>query len=78
MGIIINITEDEEKILKTDIADIEEWLNNFVRVKINSLCHRYILEMTDKRPDRMSYEDKIKEVVKLNIKSAIEKNKEII
>ena len=73
MELVIYMTDEEQKILETDIADIKEWVENFIRTKINTLCHRYILEMTDRRPDRMSYSEKIRLVNSLGLKRAIER-----
>ena len=77
MDITIHITEDERKILETDILNIGDWVDNLIKAKINSLCRRYILEYTDKRPDRLSYYDKVRIVSELDIKSAKQRNKEV-
>ena len=43
MKIEINISDLEEKILRNDILDIEEWLNAAIRGKINNCKKRALI-----------------------------------
>ncbi len=71
----INLSENELKVLRYDIVDIQEWLMNFVKTKIRVIANQIIWEKTDRRPDKMTDEEKLELIKTLNIETAEERNK---
>ena len=54
----IEISEDNRKILHSDIVDIQKWLQNFVDNKIRQTCDNLIVEHTDRQPKKMTKDEK--------------------
>lgn len=71
----VNLSENELKVLRYDIVDIQEWLTNFVKTKIRVIANQIIWEKTDRRPDKMTDEEKLELIKTLNIETAEERNK---
>jgi len=71
--ITINITDEEEKLLLTEISDIHGWTENFLKVKISKVRDRTIEEYTEFNPKKISLDKKIE----LTSKMKLEKGKDV-
>jgi uncharacterized membrane protein len=56
---IINLAEDEERILKTDIANIDGYIQNVIQTKLNSRINIVFEYFSDKQARKVSKKDKI-------------------
>ena len=70
------LTDEEEKALLTDVADIAEWVENFVRNKVRRVTDRIIEENTAYNPQKLGREEKLKVLSSLKLKAAAERNAE--
>jgi len=73
----ITLTDEEEKALLTDMVDIAEWVENLLRNKVRQVMDRIIEEQTEYNPRRLTPERKREIVAKLELKTALERNREL-
>jgi len=75
--IIIELTEEQEKTLLTDMINIEDWILNALNEKIRRTADIIIEKNTDKSPQKITIEDKLTIISNLNLKTAEEMNLEL-
>ena len=71
------LTDEEEKALLTDMVDIAEWVENFLRNKVRQVMDRIIEEHTEYNPRRFTPERKREIIASLELKTALERNREL-
>jgi len=71
------LTDEEEKALLTDMVDIAEWVENLLRNKARQVMDRIIEEQTEYNPRRLTPERKREIIGKLELKTAVERNREL-
>ena len=71
------LTDEEEKALLTDMEDIAEWVENFLRNKVRQVMDRVIEEHTEYNPRRLDLERKREIISGLKLKTAVERNAEM-
>ena len=71
------LTDEEEKALLTDMVDIAEWVENLLTNKARQVMDRIIEEHTEYNPRRLTPERKREIIAKLELKTALERNKEL-
>ena len=71
------LTDEEEKVLLTDMVDIAEWVENLLRNKARQVMDRIIEEQTEYNPRRLTPERKREIIAKLKLKTAVERNAEL-
>jgi len=71
------LTDEEEKILLTDMLDIAGWVENLIRDKIRRVMDRIIEGHTPYNPGRLSREEKLKIIASLELKTAAERQAEL-
>jgi len=71
------LTDEEEKVLLTDMVDIAEWVENLLRNKARQVIDRIIEEQTEYNPRRLTPERKRQIIAKLKLKTAVERNAEL-
>jgi len=74
MEYIINLTEEEEKVLKTDMISIQEWIENAIKEKARRTTDRIILEHTDKNPKKILQSERNTIIQDLVLETAKERN----
>lgn len=69
MQIIINITDDEQRILEHWLGEggIEPWVRHALENKIRQRVDAAVLEYTDMNPKKMSKTDKLNELSKITL-----------
>lgn len=78
MKYTVELTPEEEKALLTDMTSIFNWINTAIHNKAKKCMDRIILENSDKQPDKISSVERASIVRNADVKSAIEKNKELL
>ena len=66
----INITDVELKALESNIADVQEWLENAISNKTRKVVDRIVEIYTDKQPSKLSWEEKLTTVSGLDLPRA--------
>lgn len=74
---IINLSDEEEKALLTDMISIQAWIDNAIHNKARQCIDKVVLEVSDKNPVKTKEKEKLKIVRDAKIKSAAERNAEI-
>ena len=74
----IKLTPEEEKALLTDMTSIFAWLNTAIHHKAQKCMDKIVLEYSDKQPGKISHAERDLIVRAADVKTAIEKNKEIM
>jgi len=67
------LTDEEERVLKTDMADIAEWVENFVRDKARKVMDRLVAEHTEFNPAKLDTDRKRQVIAGLKLKTAVER-----
>ena len=67
------LTDEEEKVLLTDMVDIAEWVENLLRNKVRQVMDRVIEEHTEYNPRRLDLERKRKIISGFKLKTAMER-----
>lgn len=67
------LTDEEEKVLLTDMVDIAEWVENFVRDKARKVMDRLVAEHTEYNPAKLDPDRKRQIMVSLKLKTAVER-----
>ena len=70
------LTDEEEKALLTDMVDIAEWVENLLRNKARQVMDRIIEEHTEYNPRKLDPDRKREIIAGLELKTALERNKE--
>lgn len=73
----ITLSDEECAALRGNMLSITEWIINAIQNKTRRVVNRVILQETDKQPNKLSTQDKLDIIKKLNIKSVAQKNQEI-
>lgn len=73
MQITINLSDNAYNTLLIDIYDIEEWIMNALVNKVRRVADRLVTEHTSYNPAKIKYEDKLKLVANLKLKTAKER-----
>ena len=71
------LTDEEEKVLLTDMEDIFLWVKNLVENKVRQVMDRIVEEHTEYNPRRLDPDRKRQIVAGLELKTAAERNAEI-
>jgi len=71
------LTDEEEKALLTDMEDIFLWVKNLVENKVRQVMDRIIEEQTEYNPRRLTPERKREIIASLELKTALERNREL-
>lgn len=71
------LTDEEEKVLLTDMVDIAEWVENLLRNKARRVMDRIIEEHTEYNPRRLDHDRKRQIIAGLKLKTAVERNAEL-
>jgi len=71
------LTDEEEKVLLTDMVNIAEWVENLLRNKVRQVMDRIIEEQTGYNPRKLDLNQKKQIVAGLKLKTALERNKEL-
>lgn len=74
----IVLTSTEEKVLLSEMADIQEWISNAIQERIRHACINCIDEYTEKNPKKLTQAQMISELTNINIVSAKDKEKLIL
>ncbi len=72
--ISIEITNEQEKALLSDMVSIEEWLNNFVQVKANQCACEIINKTSDRQAHKLPETEKWQIIQGLEIETAQQRN----
>ena len=75
---IINLTEEEEKALLTDMISIQAWIDNAVHNKARQCIDRVVEEYSDKQAKKISSKEKLQIVKGAEVKTAAERQAEAI
>jgi len=73
----LSIDDNEYEALSCDIVDVQEWIENALRNKARQVIDRLVAEHTSYNPAKIKYEDKLKLVATLKLKSAKERQEEL-
>ena len=76
ISITVNLTDNEYKALLYDIVDLQAWVENVLRNKARQVIDRLVAEHTSYNPAKIKYEDKLKLVASLKLKTAKERQEE--
>ena len=76
ISITVNLTDNEYKALLYDIVDVQEWIENALHNKARQIIDRLVAEHTSYSPAKIKYEDKLKLVASLKLKTAKERQEE--
>ena len=71
--ITILMTDEEVRVLESDLIDIEAWIDNVWRNKLRLVEHSIIKEYTDYRPGRLSPNRQKALIADIVLKTAREK-----
>jgi len=71
------LTDEEEKVLLTDMEDIFLWVKNLVENKVRQVMDRIIEEQTEYNPRRLDRDRKRQIVKGLKLRTAVERNMEM-
>lgn len=78
MGVYnVILTEEEEKALLTDIASVQDWLNNAIHNKARQCIDKVVEQYSDKQPKKLTEVEKYKIVRETNVKSAADRQREL-
>ena len=69
------LSDEEEKALLYDMVDVFLWVKNLVESKVRRVVDAIVAEHTEYNPQKLTYEEKIKIVAGLELKTAAERNK---
>ena len=70
---IINLTEEEEKALLTDMISIQEWLENAIKNKARQVIDRIVEEVSDKQAKKIPVEEKLSIIRNAKLETALER-----
>ncbi len=59
MKLVVEITDNEQKALLTQMTSIEEWINGIVRQRINHCIDQIVEEYSDKQARKLTDADKL-------------------
>jgi len=74
--IIINYTDEQMKAMKYVVLSPEEWLQNCWDNRARQAIDEVIEDMSDRQPDKLPVERKIKIIKRVRIKTAAERQNE--
>lgn len=69
----VQITDEEEKALLTDMLSIENWLSNAIHNKARQCMDKIILDHSDRQPSKVSASERAEIVRKARVESAAER-----
>lgn len=69
----VTLTPEEEKALLTDMASIQDWLDNAIHNKARQCIDKVIAQHTDKQPQKLTPQAKVKIIRKLTLQTAVER-----
>lgn len=75
-GIILNITDEEERILLSNMVDPEAWLNNCLDNKLRQVSDKLVLETSTYNPNKLNPSEKLTILKDKTWKTAAEKQVE--
>jgi len=73
----VEISDEEEKALLTDMASIQDWLNNAIHNKARQCIDAIVSENSDKIPSKLTEKEKYQIVASANTVTAAERSAEI-
>lgn len=68
------LTDEEVKVLETDMISIFEWTKNALQNKARQTTHFILLDKTDRQPNKMSLTEKQELIRGLNLETAKARN----
>lgn len=76
MGYTVDLLEEEEKALLTDMLSIQGWLDNAIHEKARRCIDQLVQDYSDKQPQKLALEEKLRIVKEAKVKSAAERQAE--
>lgn len=73
----IKLTAEEYKVLEWQLVNPEEWITTAIKNKINKSQERMLLELTDKRPEKLTQEEKETLIKNSILKTRVEREAEL-
>ncbi|MCD6126075.1 MAG: hypothetical protein J7J19_03605 [Thaumarchaeota archaeon] len=77
ISITLTLDDNEYKALTYDIVDVQEWVENALHNKARQVIDRLVAEHTSYNPAKIKYEDKLKLVATLKLKTAKKRQEEL-
>ena len=74
----VTLSAEEEKALLTDMISIQDWLDNAIHNKARQCIDMVVEQVSDKQPKKISVKEKLDIVKAAIIKSAAERQAELI
>ena len=72
------LSQEEEKALLSDMVSIQEWIDNAIHNKARQCIDKIIHDYTDKRPDKLTGQEKAAIIKNAKIETAAERTKRIL
>jgi len=72
--ITVTISDEDYKVLEWQVVSPEQWVENAVRGKINNSEERMLLELSDKRPDKLTKQEKDLLIKNSTLKTRVERD----
>ena len=69
----ITLTEEEAKALLTDVACIEDWLDNAVKTKVTNCVNKVVVASSNLNPSKLTAAEKLSIVKSADVVSAKER-----
>jgi len=70
----VEITEEEDKVLRAWLDDPQKWLEHALRNKLRKRLDGAIVVLTDKNPKKMTHEEKLAELKGKDLNSVKSQN----
>ena len=70
----VTVTDDEYKVLQWQLVNPDQWIIDAIRGKINKSQDRMLLELTDKRPDTLTEQEKTNLIINSTLKTRVERD----
>lgn len=74
----ITLLEEEEKALLTDMASIQEWLDNAIHNKARQCIDKVVEECSDRQAKKISNAEKLQIVREAEVESATDKQARLL
>ncbi len=74
--ITVTLTDEEYKVLEWQLISPEQWVENAVRGKINKSKGRMLLELTDKRIEKLTKQEEKDLIKNSTLKTRVERDLE--
>ncbi len=73
----VRLSNAEVKALEATIPSIEEWLQNAITNKARQCIDRIILEHTDRQPQKLEWDEKLKIIGEMELEARSERDREL-